>query len=187
MALTPWKKLSVEVLHENPYWKYCKAKFIGPNGKELEYFFCDTLGAAQVIAVDHEGKIPLVKQFRPLFMAESIEFPMGGTGGQDPRTAAIREFAEEVKMTAKNFEHVGQFSACDGILTEVCDTFVAWDLEGVDVHQDEHEEFEHLRVTPEEIDEMIAKGEFPHGMCIAGWHLAKPKVMAIVDQIRAKR
>lgn len=184
MALTPWKKLSVEVLQENPYWRYCKAKFIGPTGKELEYFFCETKGAAQVIAVDKDGKLPLVKQFRPLFGVEGIEFPMGGTNGEDPRTAALREFAEEAKLTPGQLEHVGKFSACNGILTEVCDVFVAWDLEDVRAEHDAEEEFEHLRVTPEEVDAMIADGRITHGMCIAGWHLARPKVMEIVGRLR---
>lgn len=185
MALTPWKKLAVEVLHANPYWKYCKAKFLGPYGDEHDYYFCETNGAAQVIAVDAEGKIPLVKQFRPLFNMESIEFPMGGTGGQDPQESAIREFAEEAKMQAKHIERVGKFTVCDGILTEVCNTYVAWELEEIEHHQDAQEQFEYLRVTPEELEEMIAEGKFSHGMCIAGWHMAKPKVLAIIDQLRS--
>ncbi len=184
MTLTPWKKLSTEVLDENPYWKYCKAKFIGPYGVPHDYFFCETLGAAQIIAVDESGKILLIKQFRPLFMTESIEFPMGGTGGEDPLVAATREFAEEAKMSAQYFAHIGMFSACNGVLTEVCNTFVAWDLTPINSAHDSQEQFEYLRVTPEELEAMIVAGTFIDGMCIAGWHQAKPKVMEIIDQQR---
>lgn len=187
MALTPWKKLAVEVLHANPYWKYCKALFIGPSGAEHDYYFCETKGAAQVIAVDADGKIVLIKQYRPLFMEESIEFPMGGTGGQDSLEAARREFAEEAKMTAKHFDCVGVFHACNGILTEACTTYVAWDLDEEYADHDVDEEFEYLRVTVDELEAMIVDGRFHDGMCIAGWHQAKPRVLAVIDQQRAER
>ncbi|MBI1907955.1 NUDIX hydrolase [Candidatus Uhrbacteria bacterium] len=187
MALTPWKKLAVEVLHENPYWKYCKARFIGPKGKEHDYFFCDCLGGACVIGITAEGTIPWVKQYRPLFARESIELPMGGRGGQDPLPAAIREFAEEAKMHADHIEHVGQHASCNGIVNETMDIFVAWGLQAIESEQDELEEFEHLLLTPDDVDRMIHAGEITDGQSVAAWCQAKPRVLEVIDQLKAKR
>lgn len=186
MALTPWKKLREEVIHANPYWKYCKATFVAARG-EHDYYFCDTRGAVLMVAVDADGKIPLVRQFRPLVQKEVVEFPMGGIGDDTPQAGAEREFAEEAKLRANHVEFVGDFSACIGIITEICHVFFGTELEPAAAEQDPQEEFERFRATPEEIEAMIQSGEFGHGMCIAAWHMAKPRVLEVIDQLKGKR
>ncbi len=187
MTLTPWKKLSEEVLAENPYWKYCKAVFATIDGKQHDYFYVQSRGAATIIGITDEGKIPLVNQYRPLVGRESLEFPMGGRDGQEPLVAARREFAEEAKMQARHFELVGTHIACNGILTEDQAVYVAWDLTQVESEQDETEEFEHFLMTPGEIDLAIAEGRIDDGMSISAWCQAKPRVLALIDQQKAKR
>lgn len=136
-----------------------------------------------VIGVADDGTIPLVRQWRPLFDRPLVEFPAGGREGGDPEAAARREFAEEAKMAAAHLEWVGRHEACSGIVTEQMDVYVAWGLTPVESGQDEHEEFEHLRMTPAEIDDAIARREITNGMCISAWHQARPRVLAVIDQL----
>lgn len=185
--LTPWKKLSEEVLAENPYWKYCKAVFVASHGKEIDYFFVRHGGAACIIGVTDEGKIPLVWQQRPLFDRPSLEFPMGGCGGKVPLVTAEHEFAEEAKMQAAHFEHIGRHNSSPGTITEVMDIFVAWGLQSIEHGQDEAEEFEHVMMTPTEIDRAISKGKIDDGMSISAWCQAKPRILELIDQQKAKR
>ncbi len=187
MTLTPWKKLAVEVVHDNSFWKYCKGRFVTPFGKEIDYYFCDTKGAVSIIGVTADGRIPMVTQYRPLMDCESLELPMGGTGGEDPLVAAIREFSEEAKMSAEHMEHVGRHFACNGILVESNDIYVAWGLTPKESEQDESEEFEHSLMTLEEIDAAIRTGVITDGMTIAAWHQARPRVLEVIDQLGAKR
>lgn len=187
MALTPWKKLRDEVLAENPRWKYMKAVYIAPNGSEAEYFYLATGGAVLVIGVTDDGKIPMIRQMRPLFDKVSLEFPAGGREGGDPEAAAIREFNEEAKMSAAHIEWVGNHESCPGIVTEAMDIYVAWGLTPMESHHDEHEEFEHSFMTPAEIDDAITRREITNGMVISAWHQAKPRVLAIIDQLAGKR
>lgn len=187
MALTHWKKLKEEVIHANPYWKYCKALFLGPNDKEVEYFYLEHGGCVGIIGVTNEGKIPMVRQYRPLQGEESLEFPMGARSGKDPLTAAKLEFAEESKMSADNWEHVGRHFTSNGMSTETQDIFVAWEIKQIEHGQDEFEEFEQVLLTPGEIDRAIAEQAINDGMTISAWCQAKPRVLRLIDQHGGKR
>lgn len=185
--LTPWKKLSVEVLAVNPYWKYCKARYVPHHGKEIDYYFVDHGGVSAVLGVTDDGRIPMAYQYRPLSDRISLEFPMGGKAGKEALATAEEEFAEEAKMRAEHLEHVGRFYSSNGSMTEDVDVFVGHGLAQIEHGQDMNEEFEHVLLTPDEIEAKIADGTITDGMSIAAWHQAKPRVLAIIDQRKGKR
>ena len=90
-------------------------------------------------------------------------------------------------MSAEHMEHVGRHFACNGILVESNDIYVAWGLTPQESEQDESEEFEHSLMTPEEIDAAIRTGVITDGMTVAAWCQAKPRVLEVIDQLRAER
>lgn len=187
MSLTPWKNLSIEVLGDNPYWKYCKGRFVAPHGKEVEYYFTQHPGAVAIVGVTDDGRIPWAWQYRPLLDRESLEIPMGGKGNLDAKTAAVHELAEEAKVRAENIELIGRHFATTGCSTEAVDIFLAWGLQNVEHGQDETEEFILVLMSPEEIEAAIQDGRIVDGMSISSWHMAKPRVLALIDQLSGKR
>ena len=187
MSLTPWRKLRETILDENPYWKYMLAMFLSPDEKETEFYYIETTGAAVIVGVRDDGKIPLVRQFRPLFNKVSLEFPAGRIEvyeGADPAIGAAREFAEEAKMKAGHLELVGIHEPSASIVHEQVYVYVATELSPVASGQDSFEEFEELAMTPEEIDGAIARREITNGIIIAAWCQARPYV---VDFLAKKR
>lgn len=175
MSLTPWKKIRSEVVAENPWWKYRKDTLIAPNGEEHEYHYMSDLGGVMIVAINDEGKIPLVRQYRPIFDRESLEFPAGGIEvGGDPLEAAHRELAEETDWAAKEMKLVGSVAVTPGRADTIEHVFVAKKLYKKPTDADPTEEFEVIWRTPEEIDQMINSQEINDGWAITAWHLAKP-------------
>jgi ADP-ribose pyrophosphatase len=181
--LTPWKKLTSKVVQKNPWWEYRFDTCVMPNGKEGEYHYMHTPGAVCIVAVTSAGKILLNNQYRYLSESESIELPMGGKKeGQTIEEAAQHELEEETSYGAEDFQEVGYFFSCNGIIDEDCHVFVASQLRPVDRSCDASEEFEQIEAFPSELDEMIAVGKIIDGMTITAWTLAKPRVLQIIEE-----
>lgn len=80
--------------------------------------------AAAIIAIDDEGCVLLVEQFRVPLGRRSLEIPAGligdeaGREGESPETAAIRELEEETGYTAARMEVLGEFHSSPGMVSE---------------------------------------------------------------------
>lgn len=187
MTLTPWKKLSEKVLASGWGREFREAMYIAPHGKEMPYFYVAAPDAVMVIAIADDGTVPLVRQWRPLFDKVMLEFPAGGRESDDAAHDAMRELNEETKSHADHIEWVGRQESSAGLLTVVMDVYVAWGLSPIESEQDETEEFEHVSMTPQEIDAAIANHEITAGMVISAWHQARPRVLEVIDQLKRER
>lgn len=65
-------------------------------------------GAAAVVALDAQGRVLLIQQYRHPIRYRDWELPAGllDVAGEDPLAAAQRELAEEADVTAENWEHL---------------------------------------------------------------------------------
>lgn len=174
MPLKPWKKLSEQIVFRNPYWTYKQDRFELPSGKPGEYHYVHTIGSSMVIPVVGDGTILMVNQYRYLLNKESMEFPCGSVKeGSTHEETARKELREETGHEAKSLFMVGKFNPYNGVTDEMCNVYVAKGLQYVGETPDETEEFEILRVTPEEIETLIRSGILWDGMSIAAWSIAK--------------
>ncbi|MFA6522273.1 MAG: NUDIX hydrolase [Patescibacteria group bacterium] len=189
MSLFHWKKLSSEIKAENPWWSYRVDRFLGPKSKEVSYHSMEHPGTVVIIGLNAEGKIPLVRQFRPLFDAECTELPAGRIDeGQALLQAARIEFAQEANFAATKLSQIGKFMVAPGCSNAWAFVFLATDLVPAnDTPADEMEEFEHMLATPAELDTLIANGTIQDGVSITAWALAKPHILALLDQENATR
>ena len=178
MALNRWRKISEETRIANPWWKYKFDVFELPSHKRGEYHYVHTNGSAMVIPLHDDRTITLVKQYRYLNERESIEFVCGGVReGISYEEMARNELAEEAGLRAERILCIGEFNPFNGVTNEISKVFVAADFTQVDPHPDETEEFEILRLTFDEIDEKIRRGEIWDGMTLAGWMLFKNRAL----------
>ena len=70
-----------------------------------------------IVAVNPEGELLLVRQFRPAVWATTLELPSGHVEpGQTPEEAARTELLEETGHEAERFELLGDFSPDTGRL-----------------------------------------------------------------------
>ena len=174
MALKPWKKLSEKIVYKNHYWTYKQDTYELPSGKPGEYHYVHTIGSSMVIPIVGDGTILMVNQYRYLLGKESMEFPCGSVKeGYTHEETARMELKEETGHEAKSLLMVGEFNPYNGVTDEMCNVYVARDLKYVGGTPDETEEFEILRVTPDEIETRIRSGVIWDGMSIAAWSIAK--------------
>lgn len=181
-----WKTLSTEIVSQNPYWKYVHDTFEIPDVTKGDYHYIQTPGAVVVIPIDHEGKMMCVRQYRYLAKKMSLEFPGGGIKiEQTPHDAARAELTEEGHVLADHLEQVAIFHPLLGLVKETVYVFVATGLHKVDdFHQDDTEEFEDARLTPEEWEQAIASEQVINGFVLSAWAVARSHVLQIVDEIR---
>jgi len=90
--------------------------------------------AAVILAVDDEGYVLLVEQFRVPLGRSCIELPAGligdgdDTAGEEDAIAAARELEEETGYRAGRMELVGEFWSSPGMVSESYSLFRAHDL-----------------------------------------------------------
>jgi ADP-ribose pyrophosphatase len=177
MPLKRWKKISEKQIFKNSWWSYKKDTTELPDGRRGEYHYVHTNGASMIIPVLGDGRIVLVKQYRYLNDAESLELPCGGVKeGHTYEQTARDELQEEGGFIAQSWALVGRFNPYNGVTDEICKVYVARDLTEVQPKPDETEEFERFFLTSQEIDRRIAGGDIWDGMTIASWTIARPFV-----------
>lgn len=179
MPLKTWKKIRQDFEIRNPWWTYRKDTVLFPSGKSGEYHFVHVKGSSMIIPVAEDGTLILVNQYRYLADRESLEFPCGSVPVDSTfDESARRELMEETGFDAGSIQPVGEFNPYNGVTDEFCRVFVAQDLRPVNVGHDESEEFEQVRLTPREVDEMIRSGRIWDGMSLAAWARARHRFLA---------
>ena len=175
--MKPYVPLSKKVLHKNPWWEYRCDRVELPSGKPGDYYYVLTNGSSMVVAVDHDRRLLLVRQFRYTGNRESVEFPCGGVKeGFSHDEAAINELVEETGYVAGQLDALGDFNPCNGLLNEICRVYMARNLRYVGARPDETESFELLRLTGKEMESLVQDGTIWDGMTLAAWAIAKSRI-----------
>jgi ADP-ribose pyrophosphatase len=130
-----------------------------------------------VIAVDDEGRLVLVRQYRHPVRAELLETPAGSVDeGETAEEAVNRELAEETGLRARTIRKLGAFYLAPGWTDEFMHVYLATDLEEADAEADPDEEITVVRLPIEEWETLIARGEIRDSKSLAAWLLARPYV-----------
>lgn len=124
--------------------------------------------AAAVLAVDNDGKLVFVRQYRHGFREMLLEIPAGVLeDGEDALTGIKRELEEETGKIAGNMEFLFEMYPTVGFCSEKIYVYLATDLsEGVQ-HFDADEFIEVERYTLEEAVNMIFDGKIKDSKTIA--------------------
>lgn len=131
-------------------------------------------GGAAICAVDDDGYVYTVVQYRIATGGEMIEIPAGKVEkGEDPKKCAIRELAEETGLIAKDVKHIVSFYATPGYCTEMLHIYLATGLEKGNPDRDDGE-FLHVRKFKiDDLMRMIQNGEITDGKTIIAVMWAK--------------
>lgn len=125
-----------------------------PSGLEQKLQMVDHHGAAAIAALNDNGELLLVRQYRHACGAWMLEVPAGRLEpGEDPLTAARRELEEETGYRAASWEVLSTFYPAPGFCSEFMTLFLARDLELVADRRphDDDEELEVVTRRPEEL------------------------------------
>ncbi|NER51414.1 MAG: NUDIX hydrolase, partial [Symploca sp. SIO1A3] len=148
-----------------------------PNKSEGEWECIRHPGGALAVPVTSEGKLVLVRQYRFTLQGRILEFPAGTIETHEEPLATIqREIEEETGYTAHSWQSLGQFPIAPGYSDEYIYSFLAQDLEKLEIppQQDDDEDIEVVLMTPEELEQAILSGEPVDAKSICSLVLARP-------------
>jgi ADP-ribose pyrophosphatase len=140
-----------------------------PNGRVAELEIAHHPGGAAVVAVDDQGRVCLLRQYRHAAGGWLAEIPAGKLdGGEPPFECARRELAEEAGVSARRWHKLGEYLSSPGVLTEVIHVYLARELAEVDAAPEEHEVFEAKWLPLAEAVRQAADGTLRDGKTLVG-------------------
>ena len=121
------------LVHRGAVVSFHERTFRAPGGETMVRDVVTHPGAVSVVAVDDDGLIVLVRQYRAAIEAEMWEIPAGKLDieGEDLFIAARRELAEEVGLAAASLVHLISFHNSPGFCDEFQHTYLATGLTDV--------------------------------------------------------
>ena len=146
-----------------------------PNGTTVTLEIVRHGGASAVAAVDADGRVVLIRQYRYAAGGYIWELPAGILQSKDeaPLDCAVRELREETGLSARIWRPLGSIVTTPGFTDERIHLFLARDLEQGDHTRDHDEVIAETRSVPlAEAIAMVRRGEIVDGKTIAGLYLA---------------
>jgi ADP-ribose pyrophosphatase len=150
-------------------------ELVMPGGVQAVRDYTRHPGAVGVVALDDEGRVVLVRQYRHPVGEYLWELPAGlaDMTGETAVGTAVRELAEEADLTADRWDLLVDLHPSPGYSDEFIRVFLARDLTPVlahERHRREHEEAD-MTVSLVDLDEAVAmvfRGEITNAAAVAG-------------------
>lgn len=150
-----------------------------PNGRVAELEIAHHPGGAAVVAVDRDGRVCLLRQFRHAAGGWLTEIPAGKLDSSEPPLqCAQRELAEEAGVTARRWDKLGEYLSSPGVLTEVIHLYLARELDFAPAAPEEHEVLEVEWVPMAEAMRLASDGRLRDGKSLVGLFWAAAAIQA---------
>jgi 8-oxo-dGTP pyrophosphatase MutT (NUDIX family) len=160
--MTDWPKIkSRRSIDISPWMKIIEREVeFAPGAKPELYHAVDQQDYIAIVALTPDGKIPIVRQYRPALERFTWELPAGMTDeGEDPAETCRRELLEETGYPAKAVHALGSYAPCTARLSNQVHSFFV-ETGPRDPSQPTEAGIEQKLVTPAELGELIRSGEF---------------------------
>src|SRR5215831_1927017 len=145
-----------------------------PNGVTVDLAIVRHPGASAVVALDDDGWIAMLTQYRHAIGGWLREVPAGcRNGAESPLECAQRELREETGLSARRWDHLGSIVTIPSFCDERIELFLARDLAPSTSQLDFDEVIKVERVNLEQALAMIGAGEIIDAKTIAALHHAR--------------
>lgn len=140
------------------------------NGHIAEWDYIHHDGAAAVVAVNDDGKLMMVRQYRNALDRFTLELPAGKLDepGEPTLECARRELEEETGYKSENFEYLLTVNTTVAFCNEKIDIYLARDLVQSFQNLDEDEEINVELWELEDLKKLIYEGKITDGKTVAG-------------------
>ncbi|MBN2074937.1 MAG: NUDIX hydrolase [Dehalococcoidales bacterium] len=167
--MTEEKVLSSELIYEGHAFTVRVDTVQTVDGRKTTRDIVEHSECVAIVAVDSDGKILLVRQYRLPAGKQLLEIPAGGIDGdEEPADAVRRELQEETGYLPKKVEKIGGFYSAPGFCTEYLHLFLAIELEPSRLIAEDTESITLERIDPDQISGLIHSGEICDAKSIAG-------------------
>ena len=185
MAEHLFETTSSETLHTGKIFALRLDRVRMPGGKVVIREVVEHYGAVGIVAMDDDGNIPLVYQYRHPFGRRLWELPAGllDINGEAPQLAAARELQEEAGVQAKTWQVLLDLDSSPGFSDESVRVFLATGLKRGDrpeAHDEEADMTVHWYPIAEAV-RMVFDGEIVNSLAVGGILAAYAVSMGIAE------
>ena len=161
-----------EVVFDGKVWNIRRERFTLGEG-EITREFMDHTGAVAILALDDEGRVCLIRQYRHPIRAREWELPAGlmDITGESALIGAQRELAEEVDLVASQWNVLVDFQTSPGGSNEALRIYLARGLADADEvfdRTDEEAELEKTWVSLEDIVDAVLARDIQNSILVIG-------------------
>lgn len=163
-------RIKREVVYKGTIVDFCQDTMMLPDGStQMWDLVHHRMGAAAVVAIDDDGKLVMVKQYRPALDRETLEIPAGARDSltEDTKDTALRELEEEAGYKAGSIKKLIELKPTIAYCDEFIDIYVAKDLIPSKQNLDPEEFIDVCHVELEELLDKIYKYEIQDGKTVS--------------------
>lgn len=162
-----------ELLLQSPILALRRDLVVMPGGEEKTREVVEHFGAVAVAAVDDEGRIALLRQYRHSVGTRLTEIPAGllDIAGEDALVGAKRELVEEAGLEAAQWSVLTDLVTSPGFCDEACRVYLATGLSEVDRPESEGDEEADLTlewIPLADARTRVLAGEICNSIAVAG-------------------
>jgi 8-oxo-dGTP pyrophosphatase MutT (NUDIX family) len=159
----PWTIKGTRRVYKNELMEVSEDEVIKPNGEEGKYATVRLADGAGVLALDEEGFVYLVKEFRYALGREDAEIVGGAIDeGEEPLAAARRELREELGIEARLWTQLGRATHSTSMVNSFSTLYLARGLSFTEKDEDGGEVLETVKMPFASAVEKALTGEFVH-------------------------
>jgi ADP-ribose pyrophosphatase len=163
---------SSEILHTGKIFAVRIDQVRMPGGNVVSREVVELFGAVAIVAMDDEGRIPLVYQYRHPLARRLWELPAGllDIDNEAPHLAAARELHEEAGLRAETWQVLIDLDSAPGFSDESVRVFLATGLTEVE-RPEAHDEEADMTVAWYPIAEAVQRifsGEIVNSLAVGG-------------------
>ena len=160
------------LIHAGTIIDYYQDEMLLPNGNtEIWDFVKHRKGAACIVPVTEDGRVLLVRQFRPALERYTWEIPAGqkDTAEEDPALCAKRELREETGYDSDHIEKLLSLQSTVAFCNEAIDVYLAREIYPVGEQQLDDAEAIDCKLWPlEDVLQLIDEGKLEDGKTVSG-------------------
>jgi 8-oxo-dGTP pyrophosphatase MutT (NUDIX family) len=163
---------SSATLHTGKIFALRKDQVRMPGGKTVTREIIEHYGAVAIVAMDDEGRIPMVYQYRHPVGRRLWELPAGllDVNGEAPRLTAARELREEAGLQAQTWQVLVDLDSAPGFSDESVRVYLATGLTQAE-QPEAHDEEADMTLQWYPIDAAVRRvfsGEIVNSLAVAG-------------------
>lgn len=145
-----------------------------PNGVTLDLAIIRHPGASAIVAVQADGSIVMLRQYRHAIGGYIREIPAGCRGaGESFQECAARELGEEARLAAARWDRLGAIVTIPSFCDERIELFLARELSPAEHAPDADEVIQLERLSIDDAFAMIRAGEIVDAKTIVALYRAR--------------